>query len=229
MARWAKFAGANFERGRAVAARPPSEPLSEPTRDWAEAVKVLSDRRTIAYGSLQRVESRISPMLGGALAAIALSFDRNGSLLDLAVVLLYFVPLHALVAAYLPQKMDQVPDAKNFVQQWELTPGAVTRKVAYALADVLDDDKGLSSVVQQKAVRVRWAVWWLYGVTALVVVTRLVESYVYASVPLAPLAKMFVAPRAILTAAPLPQQPASKPTSRPTPLPSPTAPKPVST
>jgi phage shock protein PspC (stress-responsive transcriptional regulator) len=208
--------GANFERGRATAARPPSEPLQEPSSDWSDAVKILADLRTIAYSSLQRVEARINPLLGGTLAAIALSFDRNGTVLDLLVVLLYFIPLHALVSAYLPRQIVQVPDAQNFVRQWELTPRRVTRTVAYALADALhDEETGLSALVQRKAARVKWAIWWLYGVTALVIFMRLAESYIYASIPLPPSVKALIAPRVTFTAVPSAPQRTAIPSPQP--------------
>jgi hypothetical protein len=138
----------------------------------------------------------VNPLLGGALAAIALSFDRNGSVLDLIVVLGYFVPLHALVSVYLPQQNEVAPDAVTFVRAWEMAPRTTTRRVAYALADSLDkENTGLSATIERKAAKVRRAVWWLYAVTAAVVLTRVIEALVLAYVPVSDTAQVLISPR----------------------------------
>ena len=63
--------------------------LSQEQADFEEPLQMFVDCRAMAYGSLQRVESKAAALIAGTLAVIDLMLDRGSLSFDKALAVAY--------------------------------------------------------------------------------------------------------------------------------------------
>lgn len=179
IARFAKTAAREFERGRleAQAQTPappdPPEPLATPTDDFARPLEFLQERARTSYGSLARIETKTSTLFAGTIAVLGFILSHESTPIELIAVLAYLVPLAILMRALGVREYSLVPDAETLAISWPYYPKASVTAIFEATRVAVEE---LSENVGVKAKLFRQATIWIYSLTAFIIVVRLAET-----------------------------------------------------
>jgi hypothetical protein len=174
IARFARVAGSEWERGRREAgATDPPEPLDEPFDDFNRPLEFLQERARTSYGSLARIETKISTLFAGTIAVLGFVLSHESTPLELAIVLLYLIPLAVLMRGLGVREYSIVPDAETLAASWPYYPKTSVTAIFGAMRIAVEE---LSENVGIKARLFRRATMWTYGITAFVIVARLAET-----------------------------------------------------
>lgn len=169
--------GAAFEEGRLSAhPLPPTihdEALPHDTvPDYRYAVELMLSRRDSERDRLDRIESKIAPIIGGTIAALGLFIGNASSALDLAAGALYLVPLFILLRTFETYEYIDVPDPEVFVESWQRWPQTFLKSVFEGTALALATNR---PTIDAKARQLNNAMRWVYAVTSVVIVIRFSE------------------------------------------------------
>ncbi|MGA8575479.1 MAG: hypothetical protein WB609_07325 [Candidatus Cybelea sp.] len=83
------------------------EPLAaDAISDYRIALEIALRRPDNERNRLDRIESKIAPIIAGTIAAFALFLDKATSWLDIAAAALYLLPLWQLFVAFIIRKAD---------------------------------------------------------------------------------------------------------------------------
>jgi hypothetical protein len=172
----ARMVGAALERGRQSARTAPAiadEPLAhDALADYRYAAELMLRRRDNERDRLDRIESKIAPIIGGTIAALGLFIDKASSTIDLVTGSLYLIPLFMLLRTFETYEYIDVPDPDVFVQSWQRWPQTFLKSVFEGTADAISRN---GPTIDAKARNLNTAMRWVYGVTVIVIGVRLLE------------------------------------------------------
>lgn len=176
--------GRAFEQGRretseavATAATKTAEPLAEPLDTFDRPLEFLQERARISYGSLARVETKVSTLFAGTIAVLGFVLSKDSTPVEVLVLLVYLWPLWLLLQALGVREYSIVPDAETLATAWPYYPKKSITAIFDATKVAVEE---LSENVGIKAKLFRSATYWLFSLTALIIVLRLAETTCHA-------------------------------------------------
>jgi hypothetical protein len=167
--------GASFEKGRlSVHPRIDDEPLAaDALTDYKVALDIALRRRDSERDRLDRIESKIAPIIAGTIAAFALFLDKPSSWLDIAAAALYLVPLWQLFVAFRTYEYIDVPNLDNLKQTWQRWPQTFLKAAFEGTVDAVNRN---APVIDKKARQLNGAMVYVFGVTVVVLGLRIAEA-----------------------------------------------------
>lgn len=106
------------------------EPLPADSEvDWNRAYEFARDRRDAERERLERIESKIAPILAGAIAALGLFIDKSSGWPDLLVACILLIPITMLLRAFRTTDYEDFPNLDALVQKYPWYPKTFVRSV----------------------------------------------------------------------------------------------------
>lgn len=119
-------------------ARLADEPLPPDAEvDWHRAYELARDRRDAERERLERIESKISPIIAGAIAALGLFIDKSDGWPDLLVSAILVVPIAMLLLAFRTTDYEDFPNLDTLVQTYQWYPKTFVRSVVLGAATTI--------------------------------------------------------------------------------------------
>jgi hypothetical protein len=152
------------------------EPLPPDSEvDWDRAFEFVRDRRDVERDRLERIESKIAPIIAGTLAALGLFVAKAGPL-DLAIAAFLLVPLAMLLRAFRTRVYKDVPNLDVLVKTYAQYPKTYIRSVVLGAADAIAKN---TPIIDRKARDFNRAMAVLYGTVVLILIWRAGEAIYY--------------------------------------------------
>lgn len=167
--------GASFEKGR-LSVHPglEDEPLAEDVlTDYKIALEIALRRRDNERNRLDRIESKIAPIIAGTIAAFALFLDRPNSWPDILAAALYLVPLWQLFVAFRTYEYVDVPNLNNLKETWQRWPQTFLKAAFEGTVDAVNRN---APIIDKKARQLNGAMVYVFSVTVVVLALRIVEA-----------------------------------------------------
>jgi hypothetical protein len=105
-------------------------------------------RRDSERQRLDRIESKIAPIIAGTIAALGLFVDKAASTADYFVGSLLLIPLALLLNAFRTYGYIDTPNLDELVRTYERWPLTYVRSVVIGTADAVTQN---GSVIDRKA------------------------------------------------------------------------------
>lgn len=105
--------------------------------DWIQALDLAMRRGDSERERLERVESKLAPIIAGTIAGLALFVDKSGSTLDYALAGLLLIPLAMLFLAFRTKDYIDTPNLDALIDTYERWPLTYIRSVVFGTADAL--------------------------------------------------------------------------------------------
>lgn len=103
--------------------------------DWNRAYDLARDRRDAERERLERIESKIAPIIAGSIAALGLFIDKASSWPDFLVGALLLVPIALLLRAFRTTDYLDFPNLDNLVETYQWYPKTYIRSTVLGAAD----------------------------------------------------------------------------------------------
>jgi hypothetical protein len=117
-------------------ARLGDEPLPPDAEvDWNRAYELARDRRDAERERLEHIESKIAPIIAGAIAALGLFVDKASGWPDLLVAALLLVPIALLLTAFQTADYLDFPNLENLVETYQWYPKTYIRATVLGAAE----------------------------------------------------------------------------------------------
>ncbi len=141
--------------------------------DWARALDLAMRRRDSERARLDRIESKIAPIIAGTLAGLGLFVDKAASSFDYVLGALLLVPLAMLLLAFKTYEYIDTPSLDELVRTYERWPVTYVRSVVIGTADAVGKN---SSVIDRKARDLNRTMAVLFIAIILVIAARAYEA-----------------------------------------------------
>jgi len=141
--------------------------------DWDRAFELARDRRDAERNRLERIESKIAPIIAGTLAALGLFVDKAGGPLDLGVAALLLVPLAMLLSAFRTTDYKDIPNLDVLVETYAWYPKTYIRSLVLGAAEAVAKN---SPIIDRKARSLNRAMAILYGTVVVIFIWRAGEA-----------------------------------------------------
>lgn len=153
------------------------EPLPPDSEvDWDRAFELARDRRDAERNRLERIESKIAPIIAGTLAALGLFVDKAGGPLDLGVAAFLLVPLAMLLLAFRTTDYKDIPNLDVLVETYAWYPKTYIRSAVLGAADAIAKN---TPIIDRKARDLNRAMAILYGTVVVILIWRAGEATYY--------------------------------------------------
>lgn len=152
-----------------------NEPLPPDSEaDWRVALEMALRRRDNESDRLDRIDSKIAPIIAGTIAALALFVDKASSLLDIAAAALYLIPLALLFFAFKTDTFIDVPDLGVLKESWQPFPKTFIRVAFEGTVEAVAKN---APKLDAKANRLNAAMACVMVVTIIILTLRFAESF----------------------------------------------------
>jgi hypothetical protein len=141
--------------------------------DWERALEMTMRRRDSERQRLDRIESKIAPIIAGTVAGLGLFIDKSASTLDCLSGSLLLVPLAMLFLAFRTFEYIDTPNLDELVRTYERWPLTYVRSVVVGTADAVSKN---GPVIDRKARELNRAMAVLLIVVVLVIGVRTYEA-----------------------------------------------------
>ncbi len=150
------------------------EPLPADSEvDWDRAFEFACDRRETERNRLERIESKIAPIIAATLAALGLFVDKAASPLDLAIAAFLLVPLAMLLLAFRTTDYQDVPNLDVLVQTYAWYPKTYIRSLVLGAAEAISKN---TPIIDRKARDLNRAMAVLYVTVVVILIWRAGEA-----------------------------------------------------
>jgi hypothetical protein len=150
-----------------------TEPLAVALDTFDRPLEFLQERARLSYGSLARVETKVSTLFAGTIAVLGFVLSKDSTPLELLVLFLYLWPLSLLLRALGVREYSIVPDAETLASAWPYYPKKSVAAIFDATKVAVEE---LSESVGIKAKLFRQATSWLYSLTAFIIALRFAQA-----------------------------------------------------
>lgn len=130
-------------------------------------------RRDSERQRLDRIESKIAPIIAGTIAALGLFVDKAASTVDYFVGSLLLIPLALLLNAFKTYDYVDTPNLDELVRTYERWPLTYVRSVVIGTADAVTRN---GSVIDRKARDLNRTMAVLFTVVIVVIAARAFEA-----------------------------------------------------
>jgi hypothetical protein len=143
--------------------------------DWVQALDLAMRRGDSERERLERVESKIAPIIAGTIAGLALFVDKSGSTLDYALAGLLLIPLAMLFLAFRTKDYIDTPNLDALIDTYERWPLTYIRSVVVGTADAIGKN---ALTIDSKARNLNRTMAVLFTVMIFILAARIVEALV---------------------------------------------------
>jgi hypothetical protein len=137
------------------------------------ALDMAMRRRDSERQRLDRIESKIAPIIAGTIAALGLFVDKATSITDYFVGSLLLIPLALLLNAFKTYGYIDTPNLDELVRTYERWPLTYVRSVVIGTADAVTQN---GSIIDRKARDLNRAMAVLFAVVIVVIAARTFEA-----------------------------------------------------
>ncbi len=167
--------GAGFRDASPPTAKLADEPLPPDAEvDWDRAYALARDRRDAERERLERIESKISPIIAGAIAALGLFVDKASGWPDLLVSALLLAPIAMLLLAFRTTDYQDFPNLDDLVKTYQWYPKTYVRSTVLGAAESIAKN---SIIIDRKARDLNRAMAVLFLTVIVILGWRVIEAY----------------------------------------------------
>jgi hypothetical protein len=141
--------------------------------DWMRALDMAMRRRDSERQRLDRIESKIAPIIAGTIAALGLFIDKAASTFDYFVGSLLLIPLALLFSAFKTYGYIDTPNLDELVRTYDRWPLTYVRSVVIGTADAVTKN---GFVIDRKARDLNRTMAVLFAVVITVIASRTFEA-----------------------------------------------------
>ena len=142
--------------------------------DWDRAYELARDRRDAERERLERIESKIAPIIAGAIAALGLFIDKASGWEDVVVAALLLIPIAMLLRAFRTTDYKDFPNLDELVQTFSWYPKTYVRSTVLGAAESVANN---AVIIDRKARGLNRAMTVLYLTIIVVLGWRAGEAY----------------------------------------------------
>lgn len=144
------------------------EPLPPDSEvDWDRAFELARDRRNAERDRLDRIESKIAPVIAGTLAALGLFVDKAAGPADLGFAALLLIPLAMLLFAFRSTNYKDIANLDVLVETYGRFPKTYIRSTVLGAADAIAKN---AVIIDRKASDLNRAMLVLYSTVVLILI-----------------------------------------------------------